>query len=194
MAGATFMEKFRGSFDLLLLFGRGIKPFEKEGTFRDAMRSLWIPVLMTPLNFVAPYFHHPQGLEDQPYSTVAVIVGAMGVLGFAAGVALGWLFAKAMGKMDRFWLWFQAGNWVTLPFNIIGLPFLVIACTDWFAKGEMDRVLTAITYYGVLVSGCIAFRAFKVSWEMAGFFALMSVMPLQLIYNALFSMYGLHAP
>lgn len=194
MAGATFTEKLKGSFDLLLLFGRGIKPFEKEGTFRDAMRSLWIPVLMTPLNFIAAYFHHPQGLEDQPYSTVAVIVGVMGVLGFVIITGFGWAFALAMGKMERFWLWFQVGNWMTIPFNIIGVPLVALACTDWFAKAEMDRILTAVTYYGVIVSGCVIFRALKISWEMAGFFALMSVMPLQLLYNALFSMYGLQAP
>lgn len=194
MAGATFMEKFRGSFDLLLLFGRGIKPFEKEGTFRDAMMSLWIPVLMMPLNFVAAYFHHPQGLEDQPYSTVAVIVGAMGVLGLLLGVGFGWVFALAMNRKERFWLWFQASNWISLPMNIITAPIVVIACTGWFAQAEMYRVLTAITYYGVVVGGCVVFRALRISWEMAGFFACMTVFGLQQVWNALYAMYGLQAP
>lgn len=194
MAAATFTEKLKGSFDLMLLFGRGIKPFEKEGTFRDAMVSLWIPVLMTPIGFVAAYFHHPQGLEEQPYATVAVIVGAMSVLGFLMITALGWLFAYAMGRLERFWLWFQVGNWVSIPLNIIAVPFVAIACMDWFAKAEMDRVLTAITYYGVIVAGCVAFRAFKVGWEMAGFFAGMSVFALQQIWNALYAVHGLQAP
>lgn len=190
MAGATFGEKLKGTFDLLLLFGRGIKPFEKEGTFRDAMMSLWIPVLMTPLNFLAAYIHRPEGLEEVSYGTVAIITGGMGVLGFIAGTLLSYLFAVAMDRKDRFWLWFQAGNWMILPFNIIVTPVLAIAAADIFEKAEMDRVLTAITYYGVIVSGCVAFRALKIGWEMAGFFACMMVFSMQQIWNLMFWLNG----
>lgn len=190
----TIGEKVRGTFDLFLLFGRGIKPFEKEGTFKHAMRSLWFVVLAMPFGYLSAYIHHPEGLADAPYSAVAIIITGFSVISFFVGLGISWLFALAMGKKDRFWLWFQAGNWMTIPNLVVALPIIAVAATGHYPRQDIDNILTLLTYYGVLVNGCLCFRALKINWELAGFFACMSVFVAQQIWNIMFWMNGYSAP
>lgn len=192
--GATFGEKVRGSFDLFLMFGRGIRPFEKEGTFRHAMLSLWFVALTLPLNFLSAYLYHPQGMEDAPYAAVATVTAGFFVISFVVGIAFSWLFALVMDRKDRFWLWFQAGNWLTIPNLVVGIPALLVAVYGNHTRVEMDNVFTLITYYGVLVNGCLTFRALKIGWEMAAFYAGMSVMIAQQVWNFMFWTQGYVAP
>jgi hypothetical protein len=182
---STWKQKIAGGFDLILLFGRGIDPFEKGGR-RAALRSLWIPAAMFPLGMISAYLYPPEGLEKQPMSKVMIITASSGVLMFLAGVALLWLFASVMKRQDRFWVVLQAGNWVGIPMSIIGLPFLIAAIMNLWPREQMDHVLMAFTYYGVLVSACITFRGLKIGWEWAGFFACMSIFVSQQIWNLLF--------
>lgn len=193
-AGATVREKVRGTFDLFLLFGRGIKPFEKEGTFKHAMRSLWFVALSMPLGYLSAYIHHPEGLADAPFKDVAIIITGFGILSFIVGIAISYLFAIVMGKKDRFWLWFQAGNWMTIPNLAVGLPVIAVAALDHYPRQDIDNILTLLLYYGVLVNGCLCFRALKIGWEMAGFFTCMSVFIAQQIWNIMFWMNGYTAP
>lgn len=192
--GATFGEKVKGTFDLFLLFGRGIKPFEKEGTFRHAMQSLWFIVLSLPFNFWGAWVHHPQGLEEASYSTVLLITTGFGLASFIVGLGVSYLFAVVMDRKDRFWLWFQVGNWMAIPGLATGVPVIAVAATNHFARPEIDGVLTLLTYYGVIVSACVCFRALKIGWEMAGFYACMWVFIAQQIYNVMFWMHGYSAP
>ena len=185
---ASWKEKLGGSFELMLLFGRGIAPFEKGGK-KAALQSMWIPVIMFPLGMISAYLYPPEGLEKQPVQTVMAITALSGVLMFAAGVALLWLFADVMKRRDRFWIPFQAGNWVGIPLSIIGLPVLFAAYGHFWPREQMDHVLMAITYYGVLINACLMFRGLKIDWEWAGFFACMSVFVSQQIWNGLFWLY-----
>lgn len=192
--GATFGEKVRGSFDLFLMFGRGIRPFEKEGTFRHAMLSLWFVALNLPFGYLSGYLYHPQGMEDAPYSAVAIFLTGFTVLSFIFTWSFSWLFAVLMERKDRFWLWFQVSNWMTIPNFIIGVVALLIAVFSNHTRAEMDHVFTLLTYYEMLVSGCVVFRALKIDWLMAGFFVGMSVEIGQLLYNFMFWTQGYVAP
>jgi hypothetical protein len=185
MADASWKEKLKGGFDLVFLFGRGIKPFEIGGK-KEALRSLWIPVFFFPLSLLSAWLYPPQGLEDQPASTVLAIIAESSVVMFFAGWALLWLFAVVMERRDRFWVTFHAGNWIGIPMSIISLPFLMLAIMEVYPRAQMDRVLTIITYYGVVVGACIAFRGLKIGWEWAGFFSCMGVFISQQIWNLAF--------
>lgn len=192
--GATFGEKVRGTFDLFLLFGRGIKPFEKEGTFRHAMLSLWFYALTMPLNYLGSYIHHPQGMEEAPYSKVALVITGFGLLSFVVGFGVSYLFAVVMDRKDKFWLWFQVGNWMSIPGTVLGVPVMLLAWSGRYERADIDNIYTLLLYYGVIVSGCICFRALKISWELAGFFACMSVFIGQQLWNVMFWMNGYSAP
>lgn len=185
-AGATVKQKIIGTFELFLLFGRGIKPFEKEATKFHALRSLWLPIAATPLAFYSAYLHPAQGLEKEPYSTVASVLAGHIVLSFIVGTGLAYLFCLAFDRRDRFWLWFHTANWMIVPNTIVAIPIVALAVLGHHEREVMDRAFSVVLYYGVIVNACVAFRAFKVDWTLAGFFACMSIYAAQQVWNLMF--------
>jgi len=190
---STFREKFIGAFDLVFFFGRGIKPFEKEGTKKAALESLRIQAWLYPLAPFFAYFYPPQGMheKDHPYIQVFLTVTALYIGGIAMNAVVGWLFAIFMDQRDRFWRFFQASNWVALPAAIMGTPFIALAAFGSMPRAESDRMLLFLSCYMALVTACIAFRAFKINWQLAGFVACMSVFATQQAWNIVYLVQGL---
>lgn len=182
----SWKEKLRGSFDLIFMFGRGIAPFEKDNSKAAALQSLWIPALFFPLSFYFAYTWPPEGLEHQPMRTVMIINGASYIIGFVAGLGLLWVAAMAFNRRDRFWLTFQAGNWIGIPLSLVSLPFFILAVAGWYPRAQMDHVFTVITYYGVFVNACVFFRGLKIDWAFGGFLACLGVFIGQQVWNLLF--------
>ncbi len=186
----TWKEKLRGAFDLVFLFGRGIVPFERDPSKKAGLQSLWIPILFFPLSFIFAYYWPPEGLETQPMRTVMIINGFSYIFGFAGEIALLYIAVLAFNRRDRFWIAFQAGNWIGLPMTLLSMPFFLLALGHWYPRAQMDHLFTVITYYGVIVSACINYRGLKISWEFAGFLACLGVFLGQQLWNLLFWMNG----
>ncbi len=187
---ATVKEKLKGAFDLTFLFGKGIQPFEAEGTKSHALKSMWIPAALYPLGVFMAWVYPPQGMHDgsYPFSQIFMTVTAAYLLGFFATLGFGWTFAYALKQRDRFWLFVQAGNWVSIPFTLVTLPIAAMMVFDVMPREEMDRIAVIITCYGFIVSGCVAYKAFRVPWELAGALACMTLFINQQVWNALFYM------
>lgn len=189
---STYAQKLRGSFDLALLFGRGIRAFEGngEGTKQAALRSLWIPVLLYPFTMWLSYYYPPYGMHEgeYAYTQIAMTVTGAYVLGIAATMAFGLVFAHVLGQRERFWTYFQASNWVSLPLSLLTVPVALMMVFDIMPREEMDRIVGIITLYSVIVAGCIAYRSFRVPWELAGALACLSLFVNQQAWNVMFYM------
>ncbi|MFN7114161.1 MAG: hypothetical protein ACK4PK_07345 [Alphaproteobacteria bacterium] len=185
---STVSQKIKGSFDLVLLFGRGIRAFEDEGTRAAALRSLWIPAALFPFALIVSAFYPPYGMHegDYSYAQVALTVTGAYILGIALTMGFGWLFAHALRQRSRFWLYFQASNWVTIPLSLLTLPIALMMIYDVMPREEMDRIVTIVTCYGVLVAGCVAYRSFRVPWELAGALACLSLFVNQQAWNVMY--------
>jgi hypothetical protein len=190
MAAVTWKDKLKGSFDLLFLFGRGIEPFEKDNNRRAGLQSLWIVAVMFPLGLLVSYLWPQAGMEKEPMSHVLLANIGEGLIGLVTGIGLSWVSAKAFNRMDRFWVIFQAFNWVGIPLSLVSLPFLILALMHWYPREVMDNIFMFILYYGFIVSGCIFYRGLKISWEFAGFLACMAIAIGQLTQNLVFWLAG----
>lgn len=187
---STISRKIAGSFDLALLFGRGIRAFEDEGTRRDALRSLWIPAALYPFVVLIAWFYPPYGMHETayPFGQIFLTVTGAYVLGIAATMGFGWAFAHVLGQRERFWLYFQASNWVAIPLSLLAVPVVLLMMFDALPREEMDRIVVIITCYSVLVTGCVAYRSFRVPWELAGALACLSLFVNQQAWNVMFYM------
>lgn len=181
--GVTIKDKIKGSFDLLFLFGRGITPFEKDNTKSAGLKSLWIPVIMFPINTVSAWLWPPPDLATIPKPQMLLTEIGETVVNLPLSILLLWLVAKALDRRDRFWIVFQAVNWVNVPFNAIALPFLALALAGWYPHEIMDRVFTVFLYYQFIVYACIYFRGFKTNWELAVFISCFGIAIGQLVQN-----------
>jgi len=187
------MDKVKGAFNLVFFFGRGIKPFEADDTRAAALKSLWITAALYPLAVVASWLHPAKGLEHLGRTDLFIITTAeyVGSIFLCNGAA--WLFAYALRVEKRFWLFFQASNWTGIPSTILSAPFLALAM---FHTGidatHMNRILTLVAIYFAMASSCVAFRAFKINWELSVFIATLMMLCEQIIENTMFRLY--HIP
>lgn len=187
---STISQKLKGSFDLTLLFGRGIRAFEDEGTREAALRSLWIPAVLYPFALLVAAYYPPYGMHegDYSYGQIALTVTGAYLLGIGLTMGFGWIFAHALGQRPRFWLYFQASNWVTIPLSLLTMPVALMMIFDIMPREEMDRIVAIVTCYSVLVAGCVAYRSSRVPWELAGALACLSLFVNQQAWNVMYYM------
>lgn len=186
----TVKEKIIGGFDLIFLFGRGIKPFEENPTKAAALKSMWIPLVLYPIAPIVAWFYPPLGMHEGtfPYSQIFLNVTAFYILSFGVTAGIVWLFGYWLKQEDRFWLWLQAHNWVSIPMLLLSLPIAGAMIFDWMPRAELDRVSVIVTMYSFLVGACIMFRSYKINWELAGSLACMSLFANQQVWNMLYKL------
>lgn len=169
--GVTVKEKLKGSFDLVFMFGRGIEPFEKDKSMAAGLKSLWICAILFPFGLVSAWLWPPEDLKTVAKPQVLLTLTGETIVGMATSFLVLWLGAIALDRRDRFWLTFQASNWVGIPLSLIGLPFVLLAASGWYPREKMDSIFTILTCYSFLVSACVCYRGLKINWELAGFLA-----------------------
>ena len=179
----TWKTKLKGSFDLLFLFGNGIKPFEADNNKKAGLQSLWIPVIFFPLGLASAWLWPPADLVNVPKLNILLTQTAETIVDTGLGILIMWLASIALDRRDRFWIVFQASNWVGIPLSLLSAPFLFLALMDWYPREVMDRIFTVILYYGFIVNACIFFRGLKINWELAGFLACLGIVVGQLVQN-----------
>jgi hypothetical protein len=186
-------RKLAGAFDLLLLFGRGIDAF--SGSRRAALLSLIIPFALLPIDLVSCVFYPPKGMEAgfSPHQVLMTIL-LQGVVSTVISLALVVVLAWMLNKLDRFWLSFEAGNWVGLAAFIVTLPLAIAALAGWIPREEMDRISVIIQCYLYIVTACIFFRSFQINWQLAGFMAITTLFADQTAWHLLYRLQGIADP
>jgi hypothetical protein len=125
----------------------------------------------------------PADLNTLPKSQVILTELGETLVQFPLGMLILWLAAIALDRRDRFWIAFQAGNWVNIPLNIIAAPFIFLALASWYPHEVMDRIFTVFTYYTYIVGACINYRGLKTNWELAVFISCFGIAIGQLVQN-----------
>jgi len=182
-----------GGLDLTFLFSRGIERF--SGTKQEALVSL-IPVLITiPPSIVFAYFYPPKGMEaGYGHGQVLFTVMLHFTLAFAISNLVIAGICTALDKRDKFWLFFSAGNWTGLAFSIVTSPLVIIACYGLVEREEMDRAFALVTIYSYIVTACIAWRALKINWQLAGAASIAVLFVDQELGHAIYTLQGIPIP
>lgn len=190
---SNLKKKITGSFDLILLFGRGITAF--SGTKAEALRSMWLSFSLFPLSLLATYYYPPKGMEEgYTYLQMAQTITVQYFLSFLIANGLVWLIAKAMNRADKFLLYFEAVNWVGIVFAILTLPFAIMAIVGLMPREEMDRVLALISCYGYIVGGCVTYRAFNINWQLAAAITIVTLFVNEELWNVIYAAQGIPQP
>lgn len=182
----------RGAFDLVFLFGRGIKAFDPS--IPAMLRSFWWLVLLYPVLVISALAYPPKGLEDAAVLQVITNVTIQHFFSYAAFLAVMVPLSRALSVKQNLPLFITALNWVSVAATIITLPFFVAAVLEWFPRTEMDRIFVIIQCYFYIVTGCIARRALNIGWEFAGMIAVVSLFMGQTAWDILFLLQDIPDP
>lgn len=185
--------KLSGAFALMLLFSRGVKSF--SGEKHAAIRSIVIPFALFPFTLWFNFIYPPKGMETgYPFEAIlAVVTGHFIISYIFTAVAVG-VVAQWLKRTEKFWLFFEASNWASLAFTIVTVPFMLMAVYEVFPREEMDRILALTAMYGYVVTGCIAWRALEVNWQLAGAIAILTLFMNQETSHVLYMMMGVPIP
>ena len=193
--GRSIKQKIIGGFELFFLFGRGMENF--SGTRAAALRSLAIPAatFIYGLIFHAIWPYPPKGMEaGYDYWQVTRTVTAHFLLALFLSSGFTYLVAWAFAKREKFWLLFEASNWVGVTGFLVGLPLSLLATFALAPREAMDRVFVILTLYGVLVTACIIRAGLRVNWQLAAGIALGGFCIDNELWHILFAMQGIPIP
>lgn len=179
--------KLKAGFDLFFLFGRGIDSF--TGSKPAALRSCLIPVALFPVALLFGAAFPPKGMETgYPLGQILFTVGTHYILSFFLSLLLVWAIVKPLGAAAKFWLFLEASNWVGLAASLISIPLMVMAVAEWIPRMEMDRVFALFTIYSCVVTACLAYRSFRLNWQLAGLIAVLTHFANQETLNTLYAL------
>lgn len=188
----SIKKKIKGGLDLFFLFGDGIKAF--EGTRTAAVKSLWVVLLLYPVSPLFLYFYPPKGMEQHAYSAIFLTATAQYIASIIVGAMIAYVFASLLKQSEKFWLYFQAANWTGLAGMVVAVPFMLLALSGFVTRLEMDRIFVVVAVYGYVVAGCIAYKAFKTNWQLAGAFACFNLVTAQAVWDMLYNLQGIPDP
>lgn len=187
-------DKIIGGFKLMLLFRSGVNKF--TGTREEALRSIAVPFLVYAASYAVPGdIYPPKGMETG-YSG-SQIIGTMVahfILSFILGTLLVAFLAYLLERKDRFWLYFSASNWTTVPIFIVTFPLYWMAIKGIVPRAPMDRVFAIMSLYTYCVSGCIAYGALRINWMLAGAIAVAIMFVQQELWHVLYIAQGIPIP
>ncbi len=188
-----FKNKITGGFDLLLLFGRGIKKF--SGTKKEALVSVILPLALFPCSLAFSYLYPPKGMEvGYEYPQIAATITAQFILSFIFSNALVMGLSRLLDRGDKFWLFFSAGNWASVALFIVTVPFMIAAASGIVGREEMDRIFVLVSCYSYVVTACIAWRAFSLNWQLAGVVAIATLFVNQELWHFIYSIQNIPIP
>lgn len=192
MATSTFKDKIRGAFDLVFLFGNGVDKF--SGEKKAALQSLLIPLAFLPVALWFASVYPPISMKEGfSQSQILTTVLAQAVLSFLFTTLVVAAVAGYLKKTDKFWLFLETSNWVSLIFSLITLPFVIMAVTMPDMRDQMDRLFVIVGCYGYFITACIAYRAFNLNWQLAGALAILTLAVNQELWNLLYWMQGIES-
>ena len=162
-----------GAFDLCLFTGRGIRAF--DGGWAQALRSFWIPALLLPLALAYNVAHPEISLKGYPALQIVLTNFFLILLSMAAWFALVWVFADKLKAKDKLPVFIAAYNWVGLIMLFPMLPVMAGLVFEWGPEDQLERAMILIQVYAYSVTACIAYRAFSIPWQLAGFLAVVGL-------------------
>jgi hypothetical protein len=179
--------KLKAGFDLFFLFGRGMDVF--TGTRLAALLSCLIPLALFPPALLFGAAFPPKGMESgYPLGQILFTVGAHYFLSFFLSLALVAAIVKPLGVGAKFWLFLESANWVGLAASLISIPLMVMAVAEWVPRMEMDRIFAIFTIYSCVVTAVLAYRSFRLNWQLAGLLAIVMHFANQETMNSLYAL------
>jgi hypothetical protein len=160
-----------GCLETALLMRSGIARFSST---REAMiQSFAIPVLLLPLTILTVLTAHPH--DDLTTSTSHLLIAIYTLRVFVyLGLFLGFVYtmAKTMDRMQDFYRFATANNWLAIPAAAALLPLLGLFLGGHYDWAEIYPLMVFVTLYSYVYTGFMAMHTFRLPWEMGGFIAI----------------------
>ena len=141
---------------------------------RSSMRkSFLIPIVLLPLTLITVLSAHPaEALSATSMQVLTVIYSLRLFIYLAAFLAVVYTMARTMDKLDDFYRFATANNWLTLPAAILIAPLVATYMNGHYDWAEVYPLMVFITLYSYAYTAFMAAHVLRIPMELACFIAI----------------------
>lgn len=161
----------RGCLETALFMRSGVEHFCAG---RSAMmKSFLIPIIFLPLTLIIVLSAHP--IKDISVTSMNVLIIIYTLRLFVyLGVFLTFVYtmAKTLDKLDAFYRFAVANNWLTIPAAMLITPLVLAFIGGHYEWSEIYPLMVFITLYSYAYTAFMAAHVLRLPMELAGFIAI----------------------
>ncbi len=163
-------QNLLGSLEVALFMRTGTGRFSAS---RESMkRSFMIPVVLLPLTVASVLAAHPEKLDIASMQALALIYTLRLFVYLAGFLALVYSMARSMDRLDSFYRFATANNWLTLPAAVIMFPVLALFLNGYYTWAEIYPLMVFMTLYSYAYTAFMTTYVLRVPFELACFVAI----------------------
>lgn len=142
-------------------------------TRKGMVKSFAIPALLLPITLITVLYAHPSG--DLNATSVNFLIAIYTLRLFVyLGLFLAFVYTMAatMDKLEEFFRFATANNWLTIPAAVLMLPLVVSFTTGHHTWADIYPMMVFITLYSYAYTAFMAARVMRVPVELGCFIAI----------------------
>ena len=154
------------------LFMRGAE--KRFCTSKEAMKkSFIIPLALLPLTLITVFSAHPGGALDKTSMQFLAVIYSLRLFVYL-GLFLAFVYsmARTMDKLDDFYRFATANNWIAIPAALLITPLLIAFMNGHYAWAEVYPLIVFITLYSYAYTAFMAMHVMRIPMELACFIAI----------------------
>ena len=172
MAGnKNIKNNLLGSLEIALFMPGGANRF--CGDHKAMLKSFLIPLLVLPLTLFTVIAAHPDPDLSTNSAKILMVVYSLRTIVYLA-VFLGFVYfmAKSMDRLENFYRFATANNWLVLPATILIAPLVILFANGVYSWSEVYPLMVFITLYSYAYTAFMATYVMRIPMEMACFIAI----------------------
>ncbi len=163
-----------GCLETALFMKQGAERFSVS--YEGMKRSFIVPFLVLPLSIATMIAAHPdQNMGADSATFLAMIYGLRTVLYLVAFVAFSYFLAKGLDRMENFYRFTAANNWLVVPAALLMMPLSLAFMGGAYEWADVYPMMVCITLYSYAYTAFMAAHVLRIPMELAGFVAIASM-------------------
>ncbi|MCC6597273.1 MAG: hypothetical protein IT559_00590 [Alphaproteobacteria bacterium] len=165
-------QNMLGCLEIALFMPRGAARF--SSSVEGLKKSFLLPVILLPLSIATVLAAHPAAgnLNDGSAQTLAIIYAVRLFISLGLFLGLVYFMARKMDKMEEFYRFATANNWLVLPAAALMLPLSLSFMAGNYSFSEIYPLMVFITLYSYACTAFMAAHALRIPMELACFVAI----------------------
>ncbi|MCB9983532.1 MAG: hypothetical protein H6861_07670 [Rhodospirillales bacterium] len=137
------------------------------------MKSFIIPLILLPLTLITVLSAHPAGaLSADSMQILAIIYSLRLFVYLGAFLAFVYAMARTMDKLEDFYRFATANNWLAIPAAVLMTPLLILFLNGHYQWTEVYPLMVVITLYSYAYTAFMAMHVMRVPAELGVFIAI----------------------
>ena len=140
---------------------------------KSMMKSFLIPLILLPLTLITMLSAHPSGpLNASSMQILAVIYSLRLFVYLGAFLAFVYTMARTMDRLDDFYRFANANNWLAIPAALLMTPLVILFLSGHYEWAEIYPMMVFITLYSYAYTAFMATHVMRIPMELACFIAI----------------------